>query len=177
LNTPGKLTDPKGKSSGWQGSIGDVANRDIKYFDAPLAYFEEKYRSDTARIYSMGHSNGGEFTYVLWAARGEEIAAVAPMAVVLGLRKDRAALKAKPVFLVAGRNDTLIKFAWQEAMINYIKKLNNSMSGIKGECEFITEYTSKDGEPLATFIDNGGHIIPGGAILYIIEFFKRYTLY
>jgi len=44
LNTPGKLTDPDGKKSGWQSGPGDQKDRDLKFFridghadEAPLA--------------------------------------------------------------------------------------------------------------------------------------------
>ena len=33
---------------------------------------------DPRRVYAMGHSNGGGFTYVLWAARGDRFAAYGP---------------------------------------------------------------------------------------------------
>jgi poly(3-hydroxybutyrate) depolymerase len=36
------------------------------------------YKTDAKRIYATGHSNGGEFTYLLWHARGKEFAAFAP---------------------------------------------------------------------------------------------------
>ena len=81
LNTPGRLTDPEGKKAGWQGRVGDdQGDRDLKFFDAVLASLEHDYRVDEKRIYATGHSNGGGFTYLLWADRGGHFAAVAPCA-------------------------------------------------------------------------------------------------
>src|SRR5262249_50025432 len=37
LPTPGKLTDPEGKKTGWQHGSGDQKDRDLKFFDAMLA--------------------------------------------------------------------------------------------------------------------------------------------
>ena len=34
LNTPGKLTDPDGKKSGWQSGPGDHKDRDLKFFES-----------------------------------------------------------------------------------------------------------------------------------------------
>jgi polyhydroxybutyrate depolymerase len=82
LNTPGRLTDPEGKKPGWQGSVGDQGDRDLKFFDAMLADLRANHQVDDRRIYSTGHSNGGGFTYLLWAARGDVFAAVAPSAAV-----------------------------------------------------------------------------------------------
>ena len=70
LNTPGALTDPEGKKPGWQKTVGDQNDRDLKFFDAVLATLKKDYKVDEKRIYATGHSNGGGFTYLLWAARG-----------------------------------------------------------------------------------------------------------
>ncbi len=80
LNTPGRLTDPEGKKPGWQHGAGDQGDRDLKFFDAMLASLKKDYKVDAKRIYSTGHSNGGGFTYLLWATRGEHFAAFAPSA-------------------------------------------------------------------------------------------------
>ena len=82
LNTPGQLTDPEGKKPGWQKTVGDQNDRDLKFFDAVLTSLKKDYKVDAKRIYSTGHSNGGGFTYLLWAARGEHFAAFAPSASV-----------------------------------------------------------------------------------------------
>ena len=78
LNTPGLLTDPQGKLPGWQKAVGSEGDRDLKFFDAVLARIKQDYQVDAKRIYSTGHSNGGGFTYLLWLARGNVFAAVAP---------------------------------------------------------------------------------------------------
>jgi len=71
LSTPGRLTDPAGKRPGWQHGVGDQQDRDLKFFDAVLGRLKRDYRVDGKRIYATGHSNGGGFTYLLWAARGD----------------------------------------------------------------------------------------------------------
>jgi polyhydroxybutyrate depolymerase len=84
LPTAGQLTDPKGERSGWQGRAGMEGDRDLKFFDVMLADMKQRYAVDARRIYSTGHSNGGGFTYLLWAERGEVFAAMAPSAAVIG---------------------------------------------------------------------------------------------
>ena len=74
LPTAGKLTDPEGKKSGWQFDAGDYGDRDLKFFDAILASLRQDYRIDDKRIFVTGHSNGGGFTYLLWAKRGDRSA-------------------------------------------------------------------------------------------------------
>ncbi|HEY1173565.1 MAG TPA: prolyl oligopeptidase family serine peptidase [Verrucomicrobiae bacterium] len=80
LNTPGRLTDPEGKKPGWQHGAGAQGDRDLKFFDAMLTSLKKDYKVDGKRMYSTGHSNGGGFTYLLWATRGEHFAAYAPSA-------------------------------------------------------------------------------------------------
>ena len=102
LPTPGQLIDPEGKLSGWQKSEGDQGDRDLKFFDAVLARMERDYQVDGKRIYATGHSNGGGFTYLLWLARGDVFAAVAPSSAVAKYVRQ---LKPKPVMHLAGQND------------------------------------------------------------------------
>jgi polyhydroxybutyrate depolymerase len=64
----------------WQKTFGDQNDRDLKFFDAVLATLKKDCRIDEKRVYATGHSNGGAFTYLLWAARGDVFAAVAPCA-------------------------------------------------------------------------------------------------
>src|SRR5689334_13268912 len=52
LNTPGRLTDPEGKLPGWQATIGDQGDRDVKFFDTMLASLKSDYKVDERRIYS-----------------------------------------------------------------------------------------------------------------------------
>src|SRR5688500_17553323 len=55
LPTPGKLTDPEGKRSGWQHGPGDQKDRDLKFFDVVLASMNKDHAVDGDRIYATGH--------------------------------------------------------------------------------------------------------------------------
>jgi len=175
LNTPGRLTDPEGKKPGWQSAIGDQGDRDLKFFDAVLASLAQDYHVDAKRVYASGHSNGGGFTYLLWAAHGEKFAAFAPSAAVAA--KSLPQLKPKPVLHVAGTNDTLVKFAWQEMMINALRKLNQCGEGQPWQNETgCTLYPSKCDAPVVTLIFPGAHQFPSAAPRIIVEFFKQHAL-
>lgn len=173
LKTPGQLTDPKGLRAGWQKGKGDQMDRDLKFFDAVLLSLKTDYRIDERRIYSTGHSNGGGFTYLLWAERGEKFAAVAPSG--SAVLKIRTRLKPKPVFHVAGENDPLVKYQWQKIMIETLKELNQCAEGETWDGK-ATLFPSKTGNPLITLITDQGHKFPAEAPPLIVKFFKEQAM-
>lgn len=171
LNTPGRLTDPEGKRAGWQHSAGHMEDRDLKFFDAMLADLKKDYKVDEKRVYSTGHSNGGGYTYLLWAERGDVFAAMAPTAAAAPPDiSDK--LKPKPAFHLAGENDPLVKYAWQEAIIAKLRKLNQCGEG-EPWGEHCTKYPSRIGTPVITYIHPGAHGFPQGAEKDIVKFFQE----
>ena len=171
LNTPGQLTDPLGNLPGWQAAIGDQGDRDLNFFDAVLARLKQDYQVDAQRIYATGHSNGGGFTYLLWLARGNIFAAVAPSAAAA---KYAPQLTPKPAMILAGENDPLVKFAWQKLTMQTVRKLNRCAAtgqawGGKG-----TLYPSTTGAPLVTFVYPGGHQFNPAAPALIAKFFQEH---
>jgi polyhydroxybutyrate depolymerase len=174
LNTPGKLTDPEGKKPGWQNAVGMMGDRDLKFFDAVLASLKADCKVDDKRIYSTGHSNGGGFTYLLWTARGDTFAAMAPSASAAS--QNLSLLKPKPVLHIAGENDPLVKFAWQKATMNVLIKLNGCATGTAWEKDKnCTLYPSATGNPVVTAIHPGDHSYPKQAPAVIVKFFKEHS--
>jgi polyhydroxybutyrate depolymerase len=192
LNTPGTLTDTEGKKPGWQKTVGDQNDRDLKFFDAVLTTLKQDYKVDQKRIYATGHSNGGGFTYLLWAARGDVFAAVAPCAAaaligdppddlpaalapwVEKAKTTMKNLKPKPVLHMAGENDPLVRFDWQKRTIDGLRKLNGCDEG-KPWGEHCTLYPSKTGTPVVTYIHSGRHELPRDVPLVIVKFFKQHA--
>lgn len=171
LPTPSRLKDPEGKYSGWQGAVGEQSDRDLKLFDTMLADFSERGLVNRRRVYAMGHSNGGLFTYVLWAARGDRLAAVAPSAALLP--RGARSLEPKPAFIAASPTDTLVKYAWQERMINVVLRLNGCTSPPapwSGELRL----SGRDGNDVTLFIHDGGHGYPQAATSLIAAFFQAH---
>lgn len=173
LNTPGTITDPAGKKPGWQRTFGDQNDRDLKFFDVVLVTFKKDYNINEKRVYATGHSNGGAFTYLLWAARGNVFAAVAPCAAA-ARPEFRQHFKPKPVLHMAGENDPLVRFAWQQRTIEELRELNGCGNGTAWD-EHCTLYPSKAGTPVATYIHSGGHSLPTEVPKVIVRFFKEYA--
>jgi polyhydroxybutyrate depolymerase len=172
LNTPGRLTDPKGEKPGWQHGAGAEGDRDLKLFDAVLANLKANYKVDTKRVFSTGHSNGGGFTYLLWETRSEVFCAVAPSAAASARPADRV-FKPKPCMHIAGTLDTLVKYAWQELSMAKVKEINQCEPEGKSWAKDCTLFTSKVGAPFVAFIHLGTHKFPEEAPALIAKFFKE----
>ena len=175
LPTVSPLVDKEGRRSGWQSAVGDGGDRDIKLFDAILADLKKERSVNERRIYSMGHSNGAAFSYVLWQARPDVLAAVGSVAGSLTIKARD--LKPLPVIHVAGENDPLVKFAWQQATFAAVRRFNAcSDEGKPYAKEGVLEATlfpSTKGAPLVTAIHRGGHEYPKGSSELIVRFFKE----
>jgi polyhydroxybutyrate depolymerase len=172
LPTKGQLTDPEGKKNGWQGREGLEGNRDLKFFDAVLAKLKTDFQVDTKRIYSTGHSNGGGFTYMLWAERGDVFAAVAPSAAAAPFSMPK--LKPKPAMHLAGETDPLVKYEWQVKTMETVRKLNGCETQGKAWNEVGTVYPSPSGTPFVSLIHPGGHQFLQEAPPLIVKFFKEH---
>lgn len=172
LPTAVPTIDPQGLRSGWQKHAGDQDDRDLKFYDAMLKTLSTEHAVDAKRVYSTGHSNGGFFTYVLWAARSETLAAVAPVAANVNPRDLKTALSPKPVLHVAGEKDPIVRYAGQVRTMEYDRQVNGCDAEGKPAGEFCTEYRSKDGPVVITYIHPGGHEVPDGAPQRIVEFFR-----
>lgn len=169
LPTPGKLTDPEGKLPGWS-KTPDSTNTDIRFFDVMLQDLEKDYRIDTHRIYATGHSNGGAFTYLLWALRGNVFAAVAPTAAAgLLLRQ----LEPKPAFHAMGETDPLVLPFMQKRTCDYVRKLNQCRTAGDSIAPYTTLYSSDTGNPFEMYVHPGGHNYPPEITPLIAAFFKK----
>ncbi len=174
LPTPGALTDPQGTRSGWQKAAGDQGNRDLKFFDVVLASLKKQYQVDDKRIFVTGHSNGGGFTYLLWAERGDTFAAVAPAAAFI---RASAPLKPKPALHIAGENDELVRFSLQQRMMANVRKINGTEAEgkpwAKSGSLVGTLYSSKTGTPFVSISYPGTHALPAEAPALVVKFFKE----
>jgi polyhydroxybutyrate depolymerase len=172
LPTVGQLTDKEGSRAGWQGRAGTEGDRDLKFFDVMWADLQTRYQPDLKRIYATGHSNGGGFTYLLWAERGAVFAALAPSSALLARGFQNAT--PKPVLHVASPQDPLVKFSWQQRMIDQVLRLN-SCGPFKPAAMGYTEYPSSRGTDVAVYLHDGGHRYPSDvAPELIVKFFQAH---
>ena len=159
LPTVSPLVDKEGRMPGWQTTVESEGGRDIKLFDTILADLKKEQPVDARRIFSMGHSNGAAFSYLLWQARPDILAAIGSVAG--GLRGDSKSLPPMPVIHVAGEKDPIVKFAWQQATFTAVRRFNScTEEGKPWAKEGVldaTIFASTKGAPLVTAIHGGGH--------------------
>jgi len=172
LPTAGKLTDPSGERAGWQGVAGAEDDRDLKFFDVMLAELRKKYPVEDRRIYATGHSNGGGFTYLLWAERGDLFAAFAPSSALLARGFQKA--PPRPVLHLGSPQDPLVRFAWQARMIDEALRLNGCGPRQPDAMGYTVYPSTKDAE-VATYLHDGGHRYPATAPGLIVKFFQAHA--
>jgi polyhydroxybutyrate depolymerase len=161
--------DPAGARAGWQNRPGENGDRDLKLVDAIVASLRADGWVNDTRIYSTGHSNGAGFTYALWLARPEMLAAVAPVA---GGSLSVRSLTPLPCMHVAGRADTIVPFAGQERVMAAVRVVDGCTGSGTPWAKDCTLYASKVGTPVVTMITDGGHQYPREAPPLIVRFLK-----
>jgi len=171
LATVGVLNDSQGDRAGWDLVDATDKNKDIRFYDVVLKNLMDHQHIDTKRVFCTGHSNGGAFTFKLWAHRGNTLGAIAASSSI-AVVEDRPLLKPKPAMMSCGRDDPMVNFSWQSRMIDRLKTLNGVVADGKPWGRDGMWYASDEGTPLATIIYDGGHPPPAGIGERIVEFFK-----
>jgi len=164
--------DPRGLRPGWQREPGQNGDRDLKLVDAMLATLRQKFPVDESRIYAAGFSNGGFFSYLLWARRGETFAA---FGICAGLvTPELAPAVARPVIHVGGENDLLVRFSDQKDTIQTVLGWNGCPSTGEACGEGCTRYPSSKGAPVVVLVHPGGHVFPRWAGERMVKFFRSH---
>lgn len=172
IPTPG-MTDPEGKKNGWDMRTNRATGgRDTPFFDAVYDKFVKSGEADPKRVYSMGHSNGAGFTYLLWSVRGEKLAAVGSFSGG-GLAAQRPKV-AVPAFIGGGTADETVPWRTQKRSIDIAIEVN----GVKQveQSGQVTTYKGANGMEVQTHITDGGHKFDQVWIKPMVEFFKRHRL-
>jgi polyhydroxybutyrate depolymerase len=160
--------DPEGRRNGWQGRADTNGDRDLKFFDAVLASLTSRYGVDTSRVFALGHSNGGRFTYLLWAERGEVFRAFGPS----GSGSVGLELVPRPFFHVAGEKDPIVAFSKQRQSVVSQLERQGCPSDPAGKRGFAWYYKGVGGNDAVTYFHPGGHEYPKEVPPLLAKFFR-----
>ena len=156
---------------GWQSATGDD-NRDLKLVDVAVASLRESYRVDDARIYATGFSNGGMFTYLLWAERPDLFAAFAPVAA--RLRPTVQPSTPRPIFHAAGERDLVVDYADQLAAIDIAVKVNAVGDEPRSCGQGCTLYGPRSATPVMAWVYPDAHVWPRSTSRRLVDFFQEH---
>jgi polyhydroxybutyrate depolymerase len=170
VNRPSPV-DPQGNRSGWQTESNqpNIGNKDLSFFDAMLATMRQKYPVDDTRVYAVGFSNGAVFSLLLWAQRGQTLAAIGECAGRLA-PSEQLTLP-RPLIAIAGLTDRINPFRGQKRTIEIARQADNATGAGQPCGQYCTRYPSTTQTPVKTFIHPGGHIYPSWASGEIVKFF------
>jgi polyhydroxybutyrate depolymerase len=158
---------------GWQVEQRDGSDRDLKLVDEALTSLRGEYNIDDDRIYATGFSNGGMFTYLLWAERPQVFAAYAPVAA--RLRPSVRPTQPRPIFHVAGQRDRQVDFVDQTAAID-IAISANDVRGTTTPCgDGCTIHGPGTSAPVMAWIHAGSHVYPRETSERIVAFFRDHA--
>jgi polyhydroxybutyrate depolymerase len=170
LNTK-SYYDPEGKRTGWQNKVSNEDDRDLKFFDAMLETMLAK-GVDPNRVYVTGHSNGGYFSYLLWAQRHDKLAAIASSA---GGGADGLSLQPLPAMHLAGREDAIVRFTIQERTMEHARRVNRCEAESTTLDSIGDQYASTLNTPFVEYVHGGGHEFLSDAPNRIVAFFKMHA--
>ena len=173
VNRPSAV-DPQGARSGWQveANQANIGNKDLHFFDAMLATMRQTYQVDDTRVYAAGFSNGATFSFLLWAERGQTLAAIGECAGRLAPPVQLTLPRA--LIAIAGVADATNLIYVQRQAIETALQADNTTGAGQSCGQYCIRYPSTTQTPVKTFIHPGGHVYPPWASAEIVKFFKAH---
>ncbi len=185
---------PDGLNNNWNDGRPEINPEvdDLGFVSALIDKLKGEYRIDENRIYSTGISNGGMFSYRLACHLSDRIAAVAPVAALLGenLSKTCSHPKPIPIMIIMGTEDPLVPWnggeikapgrsrGWvlsEAATVSFWVRVNGCSPS--PEVSYLPDHSPNDGtrvrrelygggrdntDVILLVVEGGGHTWPGG---------------
>ena len=142
-----------GRPQSWQNRPGDLGDRDLRFFDAMLAWLRDHACVDDARVFVMGYSNGAGLAYAIACARPAVIAGAAIASGRLGCVPS----KAMPLIARHGTGDSTIGYAQALAAMSAFAKANACAAPPRRGVQGCVEATGCASAALVLCTDDGGH--------------------
>lgn len=192
------LVQPQGDANSWNAGVccGRSGRDDVAFMRAIIEDLSEEACIDRSRVYVTGMSNGGFLAHRIGCEAADIVAAIAPVAGVLGVNEgDCSPARPLPVMQVHGTRDFIVPFTGNvflrypsvEDTIAFWRGANTCAAESRvtydegdTECE-IWDSCSGMGEVTLCTVSGGGHDWPlGGSSINatdaIWDFFQRHSL-
>ncbi len=166
--------DPKGLKNGWQRKKGDGDDRDLHAIDALIKKLTVEYPLLKDKIYAMGHSNGGRFTYLLWSEKVHLFKGFIINA-HQGVDLIDKGIESKSAMIITGKTDRIVNNANQLKSAELIKSILICDQSEMVNEELTIYSNKKSGLCLHHYIHSGGHDLPKAALKFIAEFIETTT--
>ncbi len=168
----GLTIDTRPPMRGWQGRVGQYADRDLKFTDRLLQRLTTMFDVDPQKTYVAGFSNGGHFTFLLLKERTDSFVAYA---VIGALQPDfRSDTPPKPFIYLFGRREGT---RYQDQWVKTVKALarHNQASGEQTDYEDCCTllYPKSGGAMMVYGLYNAGHIWPNRGNERLLRFFTQ----
>jgi len=157
-----------GATPQWQSAAGDLADRDLHFFDAMLEWVREHACVDSRRVYALGYSNGAGFAYLLACERANVVAGLAIASGRLGCEPSRPL----PVIINHGTQDSTIPLdAAARAAVAWstVDRCAAPPKAVANGCVTATGCSA----PVALCTYAGGHEYDSSFTATAVQFFKR----
>ena len=168
----GLSIDTRPPMRGWQGRVGQYADRDLKFTDRLLQRLKTMFDVDPQKTYVAGFSNGGHFTFLLLKERTDSFVA---FAVIGALQPDFQSEKSpRPFFFLFGRGEGT---QYQNQWVDTVKALarHNQASGEQTDYEDCCTllYPKPGGAMMVYGLYNAGHVWPNRGNERLLRFFTQ----
>lgn len=164
--------DPKGLKNGWQRKKGDGDDRDLYAIDILVNELITKFPDLKEKVYAMGHSNGGRFTYLLWSQRSVLFKGFIINA-HQGVDLIDAGIEPRSAMIITGRQDRVVNNANQLKSAELVKALLKCDQSQVVNDE-LTIYSNKSNAMcLHHYIHIGGHDLPKPALKFVQTFIEQ----
>jgi polyhydroxybutyrate depolymerase len=157
-----------GLAPSWQGRPGELADRDLAFFDAMLAWLDEKGCIDKARVFVLGYSNGAGLAYLLACERRAAVAGIAIAAGRLGC----SPAGARPVIMSHGVADRTIGYDSAIAASKAWAGANGCAAPPATGVPGCVQGQSCGGGAVTLCTHGGGHEYDGSFTKAAVEFFQ-----
>jgi polyhydroxybutyrate depolymerase len=161
--------DETNRAPSWQGRQGELGDRDLKFFDAMLAWLGEHACVDRQRVFVLGYSNGAQFAHLVGCERSNAIAAVA----IASGRLNCKPAAPKPVIISHGTQDTTIPYAQAVAAAHTWSTRNSCAAPPKTGATGCVSAEACSASPVTVCTYDGGHEYNLPFTATAMDFFKK----